>query len=172
MLYGKYPKIAQLYIHWLHCSRRLRRRPKTQPDSYTSIFHLGQLYNQLNAMWAIGVCVSWWASNPLGACQVTLHFIFEHLLQSCLCLCCMLHQRIHYRKRIVLHETGETQKQFANTVSCCTFSFRLDIKVACDQSSWNATMQNDQTHYTFYDLMIEKLSMSDRSCASLSPSQA
>ena len=116
--------------------------------------------------------VSWWASNPLGACQVTLHFNFEHLLQSCLCLCCMLHQCIHYRKRIVLHETGETQKQFANTVSCCTFPFRLDIKVACDQPSWNATMQNDQTHYTFYDLMIEKLSMSDRSCASLSPSQA
>jgi hypothetical protein len=67
--------------------RRLRRRPQTQSDPPTSIFHLGQLYNQLNAMWAIGVCVTWWASNPLGACQVTLHFNFEHSLQSCLCLC-------------------------------------------------------------------------------------
>ena len=74
-------------------SRRLRRRPQTQSDSPTSIFHLGQLYNQLNAMWAIGVCVTWWASNPLGACQVTLHFNFEHSLQSCLCLCRRLRRR-------------------------------------------------------------------------------
>ena len=62
--------------------RRLRRRPQTQPDPYTSISHLHQLYNQLNAMCAIGVCVNWWASNPLWARQVTLHLNFEHSLPS------------------------------------------------------------------------------------------
>ena len=73
--------------------RRIRRRPQTQPDPYTSISHLHQLYNQLNAMCAIGVCVNWWASNPLWARQVTLHLNFEHSLPSCLCLCRRLRRR-------------------------------------------------------------------------------
>ena len=129
---------SQLVLQQVRCAtraRRLRRRPQTQPDSSTSIFHLGQLYNQLNAMWAIGVCVSCWANNPLGACQVTLHFNFEHLLQSCLCLCphhaaqCR-HVRVTYRPLLsdityfqpVLQVKPAIKQRTGNTMQMCSYS--------------------------------------------------